>query len=161
MIQTRKIGAGLLALWLSTQPALALLSSCSVSATSVNFGNYNVFNPSPTDGTGTVSVTCTVLLVGLLVSYQVSLDQGSNGSYFPRKMQKTVGSGTLDYNLYIDNARQNIWGDGTSNTSVQSVSALLQVGTYNHTFDVYGRIPAGQNVTVGTYNDVITVTIDY
>lgn len=147
-------------LWLLAQPAWALLSWCTVSATPVSFGTYDVFNASPTDTSGTVSVTCRVILLGLLVSYEVSLDTGGNSSYSPRKMQKG-GSYTLDYNLYKDAARTQVWGDGSGGSSTLSIAKLIQVGTHTDDYNLYGRMPAGQNVEAGSYSDTVTVTVEY
>ena len=43
-----------------------LVCSCSVSVTSVAFGTYNVFSPTPLTGTGSVDVSCGGV-AGLLV----------------------------------------------------------------------------------------------
>lgn len=155
----KKISAAV-ALILLAQPAWGLLSWCTVSATPVSFGTYDVFDASPTDTAGTVSVTCRVILLGLLVSYKVSLDTGGSSSYNPRKMQKG-GSYTLGYNIYKDSARTQVWGDGSSGTSTLSVSKPVQVGTHTDDYNLYGRMSAGQNVEAGSYSDTITVTVEY
>jgi len=68
----------------------------------------------------------------------------------------TLGS-VLAYNLYLDSTRLTIWGDGTGGTGTFSgMGTGSDVGT-----TVYGRIPAGQNVAVGTYSDLITVTVTF
>jgi spore coat protein U-like protein len=60
----------------------------------------------------------------------------------------------LNYDLYFNSTRTQIWGDGTAGTVVWSTGFLS--GTRSHT--VYGRIPALQNVTIGAYTDTVIVT---
>ena len=63
--------------------------ACTISATSVNFGSYNVFTGSPTDSTGTVTVNCN----GSAHNIIVTLSQGASATFNPRTM--TNGGGTL------------------------------------------------------------------
>src|SRR5690242_7758826 len=71
--------------------------SCSVAATGVNFGVYNPLSGAPAAATGTVTVTCDVL-VGLLASWTVALNTGNSGSFAPRLLRS--GGNHLTYNLY-------------------------------------------------------------
>jgi spore coat protein U-like protein len=132
----------------------AAISSCSfVSTVGVNFGAYDVFNTSPTDSTGSITYSCT----SLLGTITINLSKGSAPTYFPRQMRN--GTDTLNYNLYLDAARVSVWGDGTGGTSRYgpvSPPLLSRV-----TVTIYGRIPARQNVRVGSYTDTITVTINF
>lgn len=121
------------------------------SVSGVAFGNYDVFSSAPTDSSGQVRVAC--LLWGNL---QVSLDRGSSPTFRPRTMRS--GASVLQYNLYRDAARSQVWGDGTEGTSTYEAQyGLIQAFTLN----VYGRIPARQDAAVGSYQDTITVTINY
>lgn len=147
-----------LALWIACVPqsAWALLDSCSVSATEVSFETYDPFSPSPTDSTGTVTVTCFGLLGGI---FEVSLSTGQSGTYSPRKMAN--GGNNLNYNLYTNSSRTSTWGDGSGDTVLQSLNCvLLCLGIPNH-FTAYGRIPAQQDVPAGAYGDSITVTVNF
>lgn len=154
----KRLSMILLGLALMVLSTAARAQSCTVSATSVSFGSYNVFNASPLDATGTITVRCTGL-VGLLVSYNIKLSAGLSGSYAPRKMAS--GANRLNYNLYTAATRLTVWGDGSAGTSfVSNTITLLLLGvTVNHT--VYGRVPALQNVAVGSYSDNITVTLTF
>lgn len=138
-------GRALAALLLLAAPALA--ADCTVNASGVAFGNYDVFSPAALNGAGTVSVTCSPA-----ISYSVGLSTG-NGSYSQRLLLS--GSATLDYNLYTDASRSVVWGDGTSGTSTVGGNGE----SVDHT--VYGRIPAQQNVTTGSYGDTIIVTVTF
>lgn len=126
-----------------------------VSTVGVNFGAYNVFNTVPNDSTGSITYTCTSLRPRDRIT--ISLSQGSAATYFPREMRK--GAELLPYNLYLDAARVSVWGDGTSGTSRYGpLTPPLDVPI---TVTIYGRIPAGQDVSVGSYTDTITATINF
>ncbi len=147
---------------LTSTPAAALGLNCSFCATGVAFGNYNPTSSSPTDATGNVHVFCTVLLISVASTINISLNPGTgnSGSFSPRKMSS--GANRLSYNLYKDTSHTTVWGDGTGGTSIWTNSNLLILvaGTpIDHT--IYGRIPAGQYVAAGSYTDTITVTVEY
>ena len=127
--------------------------ACTISATSVNFGSYNVFNGSPTDSTGTVTYRCN----GSAHNITVGLTQGASASFNQRQMQK--GSESLTYNLFVDASRTNIWGDGTGGTSVYSIANPPNNTNVNLT--VYGRVTAGQDVSAGSFSDTVTAVINF
>jgi len=72
-------------------------------------------------------------------------------------MQISGGGDTLNYNLYRDSARAEVWGDGAGNTYVQTG---IGTGGTAHLI-VYGSIPAGQNVRAGLYSDAVTVIVEW
>jgi len=136
-----------LALLLMALASEAYAQLCSVSAVAVNFGNYDSSSPSPLNSTGAISVNCSPPAVTV-----VKLDPGKNsgGSFNPRRM---AGEGSyLNYNLCIDAACTQIWGDGTSSTYTQPGAANLTV---------YGRIPALQKVKPAVYGDSVTITVEW
>lgn len=136
--------------------------SCSISVTPLGFGTYDVFSATPDDSTATLSVTCTQVSgpVGNL-PVTASLSQGSSGSYATRRM--TSGANLLSYNMYANATRTTIFGDGTAGTSTISgtfpFTGVGQVVTGTGT--IYGRIPAGQDVAVGSYADSIVATVTW
>lgn len=146
--------------------AFAANGVCTVAATPLSFGAYSPLSASNVDSTATVSVTCTgvtiLLIITLDVDYSITLSTGGAASYAPRKM--ALASNNLNYNLYTDNARSIVWGDGTGGTSTKTGSMhgtglLFSSVTDDHT--VYGRIPGSQNIPAGAYTDLITVTVNY
>lgn len=155
MAGARRAGIALAAalgavLWAGAAGAQTCLG---VSATPVAFGDYDAGAGTPLDGEGSVSVTC-----DLGVAYEVQLDPGANsgGAFFPRRMTQG-GTYFLEYNLYLDPTRLQVWGDGASGggTAVQSGGGTgLQ-----QNFPIYGRIPPLQSVGVGAYADNVTVTL--
>ena len=134
-------------------PVSALvLKSCSVAATPLAFGNYDPTAGAPTDANTTLVVLCTTG-----TSFQVGLNAGggSGASIATRKM--TSGSDTLAYTLYQDSSRSTLWGN-TPGTDTPSATTAAVPPT---TLTVYGRVPSGQNVPLGLYNDNVTVTLTY
>ncbi|MBD8524660.1 Csu type fimbrial protein [Pseudomarimonas arenosa] len=123
--------------------------ACSVTSSGVAFGAYNVFDVSPVEVAGAITVDCATPYT---VSLSVSLN---NGSFAPRRLDSLDDS--LDYYLYTDPARTTIWGDGTSGTS--TVAGSGSGSPVDHT--VYGRIPALQDVKAGSYADTIIVTLEW
>ena len=150
----------LAALLLALAPpgAQALGVTCITSSTGLAFGIYNPVQSTPTDSTGQVSVQCSGLL-GLLVSYSISLSAGGSGSASARRMSGSGGS--LGYNVYTDAAHSALWGDGSGGTSTVADGYLLSIGTVTRNYTAYGRIPARQVVRAGAYADGITITVSY
>jgi spore coat protein U-like protein len=130
-------------------------ASCTVSSTGVSFGAYDVFN---TDTTGNISVACTGLTESSTVAYDILISTGG-GSYPSRAM--TSGGHLLNYNLYINNSRSIVWGDGSAGTAKISDGYGLGLSAVIKDYSIYGRIPARQNGYVGSYSDMIIVTVNY
>ena len=121
----------------------------------VAFGTYNVFCATPTDSTSTITFKCNgVNAIDVAV---VDLSRGNSSSFSPRYMLRTTEQ--LTYNLYMDSSRTSIWGDGTSGTS--HYSNANPPNNTNVTLTIYGRITAGQDVTIGSYTDSITATLTF
>lgn len=122
-----------------------VLAACILNVQNVTFGNYDVFDNNHLDSTGNINVTCDTVS-----TYTISLSPG-NGSFTNRVLLS--GPNNLVYNLFVDAARTIVWGDGSG------ASATVTGTTTNANHTVYGRIPARQNVVVGSYQDSVTVTI--
>ncbi|NMG35436.1 fimbrial major subunit CsuA/B family protein [Azoarcus sp. TTM-91] len=148
-------------LLLAALPGWAVAVTCGVSATSTAFGVYSPNAGTSLDTTGTVTVTCQPDIAALLFPYSVRLSTGGSATYSPRRMFN--GAASLQYQLYFDSARTQVWGDGTGATVFLSDSILLSVlAPVTRNYTVYGRIPSGQTgAAAGSYLDTITVTISY
>lgn len=121
-------------------------AACTVTTTPVVFGAYDALNATPKDGVGVVDTSCTVN-----TSIAARLGPG-NGTVMARKMMN--GAHSLNYNVYIDAARTNVWGGESAGfTNFGSGKRMIMT--------VYGRIPAGQAKPGGTYSDVLVVTVVY
>jgi spore coat protein U-like protein len=131
-------------------------TACSVIASGIAFGNYNPLANTNSDSTGSVSVTCTG---STSVSYTIAASAGA-GSYSTR--QQVSGSNTLNYNVFTDNSRTLVWGDGSSGTHTIPGTMLATPTGVTQSNTVYGRIFSGQQTgSVGSYSDTLTVTVTY
>ena len=126
---------------------------CSLTTTSISFGNYDVFSTAALDTNGSIVFRCGSGDHNISVSF----NQGGASSFNPRWMLK--GSEVLNYNLYLDAARTVVWGDGTAGT--QTYIIRNPPNNQDVTVPVYGRVPSGQSVSKGAYSDTITVTINF
>jgi spore coat protein U-like protein len=114
----------------------------------VDFGNYDFQSIQNLDSVGHITVTCDVSS-----PYTIALSPGLMGTFASRIMQN--GSHQLHYNLYTDLAHATVWGDGTGNSVTLSGSGLTV------DYPVYGSAPAGQNPYIGSYSDVVTVSLSF
>ncbi len=124
---------------------------CTVNADSLAFSAYDPGNPSPDTQTTTVTTDCTNG-----TSYTIGLDNGQNGTGPTDRYMEDSNSDKLQYGLYQDQTDQTPWGN-TVGTNTESGTGTGQDQPYT----VYGSIPIGQNVTKGSYNDQITVSVAY
>jgi spore coat protein U-like protein len=132
-----------------------VVNSCSITAQGFSTP-YNPIATSPAQAQGTVSYSC----ANSGSTASIALDEGANGSgngtATPLRNLKS-GSNMLPYNLYLDSAYANVWGN---DPDVNEYTGLTQDGnTYSVT--VYGQIPAGATAPVGTYTDTVTATINF
>lgn len=125
-------------------------NACSVSTTPVAFGSFDAASSVPVDSHGFVSFQCG----GNALNVRVEIGAGNSHNFQRREMIN--GNWRLAYNLYLDAARQVIWGDGSQGSHIlRGISRLNQITEVT----IYGRIVPGQQVGGGQYEDHITVTI--
>lgn len=130
-------------------------ASCRVFPRPMQFGQYDPFSPVPLTGLGRIDLKCDE--VGL--SFRVKLDSGQNAVGFqPRRLNAVTGQEAINYNLYRDSIHSEIWGDGTPPTVIQEGTVSREA---KPTFTIYGRIPAGQNISQGSYTDTVRVTVEW
>jgi spore coat protein U-like protein len=138
---------------------------CSVTASGVAFGTYEQSIGTADDSTGSIAVICTYTGPGGsdTANYTVTLSTGTSGSFAPRKL--AAGLSQLNYNLYRDAARTQVWGNSSSGTTI--ITGSLKVGpgvgnrTRTATHVIYGRIPQLQDADTGDYSDLIQVTLAF
>lgn len=126
----------------------------------VAFGNYFPMQAGPLDARGRIRVLCWGRATGGQGnSYTVRV----SGIVAPGPYGRRMNSGTdqLEYNLYKDAARTDVWGDGsfgaTPLVNVFGNNRFVVVG--NHS--VYGRVPPLLDPASGVYNDIVDVTIEF
>ena len=117
-------------------------ATCSVSATNLDFGQYDPLSTMTKDGSSSISVTCTNgTTYGVAVTTPTA-----------RTMTGPLGA-TLTYGLYNEATR----------TTGFNVPANSATGTGSaQSISVYGRIPVGQIAArAGAYSDTVNVLVTY
>jgi spore coat protein U-like protein len=127
----------------------SVVGQCSLTGGTLNFGTYLQGQTTAKDGQGTISLNCPA---GINVT--VNMNMGLQGGGGARNM--TFSGNPLNYQLYRDAARSQIWGTGTGSSGGKAVNPTV---AGNQTHDVFGRITAGQSVPQGTYNDTVVVSL--
>jgi spore coat protein U-like protein len=129
-------------------------ANCTVSTLPVAFGNVDVTSGQAVQGTGSISVTCTN---GSAWIAKADAGTGSGADLTSRKMAS--GANLLNYSLFADSARTQLWGDGVEGAT----TTIDDTGTGTaQTKTIYGLIPAGQTgVQAGDYADTVQVTVTY
>ena len=132
-------------------------ANCTITATDLDFGAYDpvVANKTtPLDVSTTVRVLCTKGSTGVTVG----LDLGTHAAAGNRFMSN--GTDSLHYELYSDSAGGTVWGNSGAGLVAWPVFGPIGAGTGTpHT--VFGRVLAGQDVSVGSYSDLITATVNF
>jgi len=129
-----------------------LAAGCSVSATTVDFGQRGNLS-SDVAANGTVTANCPSG-----INYSLRMDAGTNAAstVAQRLMTRSGGSDTIAYNLYTSPGYASVWGDGT----VGAIVSGTGIGG-NQTYTVFGRLPKQATPRPGMYADTITLTITY
>jgi spore coat protein U-like protein len=134
-------------------------ANCNISATNVSFGVYSLISGSPTNFSGSLTLTCTA--GSGTGAYTIALSTGADsGNYAGRNM--TSGGNHLPYQLYMNAAHTQIWGNGTGGSVVFTGSDQVPKNGGTSNITVYGQIAAHQNVPLGSYVDSATnATVTY
>ncbi|MDR6840207.1 Csu type fimbrial protein [Pseudoxanthomonas sacheonensis] len=147
-------------------------TTCTGTATSVAFGT--VSTTGVTDVSATFNVTCSTSGLGVLANTKVrmclNIGDGANGIGFfnPRRMTNGFGE-PLNFQLYTDAARSQIWGSRgnptvpTPQLSDFDYAVPLFGGNETKTFTIYGRIPV-QTLIAGSYSNPFTgfhISLEY
>lgn len=129
-------------------------AACSLGGAAVAFGTYDALSPLPFDTIGSLVFQCNQKDHNVMIT----LSHGSGSSFATRRM--ISGSQQLIYNLYRDTGRTIIWGDGSGGSQAYLINNP-QPNNRDIIVPIFGRIPPGQNVAVGTYSDTITITLSF
>lgn len=128
-----------------------VVRSCDIDTSPLAFGAYDpvVQHASqPLDSAASVTLSCTKG-----TSATIGLSAGQHASGTVRNMWN--GNTALQYELFSDAGRTQPWGDGGSN-QVETGEAPSDAP---RTFVVFGRIPGGQDIPIGTYTDAVVATV--
>jgi spore coat protein U-like protein len=139
-------------------------ASCAISTSPVSFGTYNPANGTATTSSGSVTISCVKGSDPI-----VSLDMGQNPIGGFRTMIDPVAASAenLSYQLYkpasltpntaCSGTETVGWGSIGNDRLDLPVSTSIAAQTYN----ICGSIPAGQDVATGSYQDVVTASVDF
>jgi spore coat protein U-like protein len=138
---------------LTVQASVA--ARCNVTTTTVNFGAYDPTVGTPTDQNGAVTIQCTKGTVAT-----IDLGNGNNLSGGTRRMiSQTLGTPEfLTYGLFTDSPGGTAWGTGIAGGTTVGYTAPNASPT---SLTVYGRMAAGQDVSVDSYQDIVVVTATF
>ena len=136
----------------------AVTATCSISTVNMNFGNYDPVTThatTPLDVNGSVTIACTKG-----TTTYIDLNPGSNtaNAVGTTRAMATAGPDYLSYELYQDNTFTTVWGVGNPGNAFVPPVAPSKAP---RTFTIYGRIPSGQDRTVGNYSDTVTATVNF
>jgi spore coat protein U-like protein len=129
-----------------TSSAQAAPSCKSISVTALAFGNYDVYNATPTDSAGTITYSCPPP-----TTPTVTIDAGLAFASGTRRMTLSTGTDWLSYDVFVDASRTTVW-------SSTPVSVAPGNGV---TVPFYARVFAQQDVSVGSYSDTLVVTFNF
>jgi spore coat protein U-like protein len=136
-------------------------SNCTISTAPVGFGAYDPVSGSNITAEGSVTVACTRNATGLWVG----LDTGANGA---RNLKGAVKNDMLAYSIKrpvstAANAACPAYGAGDAwdNTSVTALSLTVPLTKASRTYNVCGQIAQGQDMSVDSYSDTVTASINF
>lgn len=134
------------------QVTLTVQADCSIAANPLNFGTTGVI-ASNIDQTTDLDITCSTG-----TPYAVALDAGTpTGSTVATRLLANAGAtGTVNYNLYQDAARTQVWGQTTGTDTVSGTGTGAA-----QTLTVYGRVPPQSTPAPDTYLSTVTATVSF
>ena len=145
-------------------PAAKAATNCSATAPSVTFGSVSLTGT--TEVSATFQVTCSTFGLALLANAKVRMCLNINdgvsggGNFNPRRMLNSTGD-PLQFQLYTDAARSQIWGS-LGNPTVPNprladfdYSVPVLGGSQVMTITIYGRVPT-QTLVAGSYANVFS-----
>jgi spore coat protein U-like protein len=139
------------------------------STVALAFGAYSPFAATDLDaatpaGAGALAVYCANGTAGITIA----LDGGANGTATVRKMKDGTNASLINYELYKETGRTNVWGGGgtftggTTLAATDATSATTAIVSASGATTIFGRIPKNQNAAVGTgYTDTVNITVAY
>jgi spore coat protein U-like protein len=127
-------------------------NQCRLVGGKLDFGDYNPIGlqaTQPLDAEARFEVHCTP---GAVV--QVYLESGLHAMGDRRRMVGPSTKETLEYGLFFDVGRSSAW-------LANAPLALQQFDQQPRRVPVFGRIPQGQDVSAGTYEDSVLIMVRF
>jgi spore coat protein U-like protein len=133
-------------------------ANCTISTSPVAFGSYDPISANASAAlttTGGVSVTCTTGASPIITLGQGITPASGSVDGAPLRQMLDASSDVLAYNLYEGSDHLTVWGNTSGTGQAGTADGTL------HSLTVYGSIPGGQNVPVGTYGDTVVATVSF
>lgn len=90
--------------------------------------------------------------------YKVSLSTGKSNPFTSRKVEDNANH-EIAYNVFVNPNHTGVFGDGTNSTKQLTGSVNT---TTDDTFTIYAKMDATDtNPVAGSYNDYLTLSVDY
>lgn len=131
-----------------------VIRKCTITTQPLAFGNYDPVqanNTAALDGQTTLTVACTK---GTAVN--IAMDNGTNAAG-PNRRMTSGGKEFLGYQVYKDSSRNQVWGS----TGNGLLNGGIAPSRDPRQFTVYGRVPGGQDVSEGSFQDTVLVTVQF
>jgi spore coat protein U-like protein len=131
-----------------------VVANCRLTVPTLTFGAYDplaVHSIQPDDAQTILVVNCT-----RNTSASVTLDFGHNAAGNGDRAMSGPGSVHLEYQIYRDAARSQVWAVGAD-----AVRFFSRGISNPDQLTVFGRILPRQEVEPGAYLDVLTATVDF
>ena len=135
-------------------PSVASAINCQIRLNPIVFGIYMPLTPVHLDVIGSITIRC----MAQPGNYAVTIGPGLGGNQLARTLS-AGGGNILNYNLYRDAARSQIWGDGTPPTFTVTGTRPNRGRPTVTDHSVYGRVFSNQAPNPGTYTDNLLVTV--
>jgi spore coat protein U-like protein len=134
-------------------------ATCILNSPTLSFGAYDPTSATALDQSTTLTVNCTKG-----TAWVIGLDRGANGAG-TRNMKDTGASGDLlNYELYTDALRTNVWTNGTV-ASPTVASGSGSGAALGQPVIIYGRVLVNQYVSANTganvYQDSVKATVNF
>lgn len=138
-------------------------ASCTINTSPISFGTYNPAAATPTFVAGNVTIACvkgTTPVIGL--------SSGGNPGTNPgeRAMANSVTNELLSYFLYkpalaspgsCTNNETAVWGATGTDRLEPGATTSATASAYS----ICGKIPAQQDVSAGSYQDIVIATVEF
>lgn len=131
---------------------ITINAECQInSAEDLDFGPSGVIDTA-VEATSEITVQCTSG-----TDYDIGLNEGVGvGATVTDRLMTGPNDETVEYSLYTDAGRTDVWGD------TLGADTVAGIGTGDEqAYTVFGQVPAQPTPAPGTYNDTITVTLTY
>ena len=131
---------------------ITIQAECKIQTSSdLDFGTRGVIDAN-VDQTSTIGVQCTS---GQTYNVGLSAGAGSGATTAVRRMTGPAAA-TINYTLYRDTARTQLWG---VTIGTDTVAGTGNGGVQNLT--VYGRVTPQTTPAAGVYTDTVAITVTY